>query len=132
MKTNQFTEGLVTFNDGILHIVYHEGVILDEHVFMKQIECRKRITGDQSFFMILDMSQASDISESGLAFAAENPHPGNVRAIAVITRKGQDYIRAKLYSVFDQPNIPTKAFLSEEDALHWFGSFESEKSKKAA
>jgi hypothetical protein len=70
--------------------------------------------------MLLDMTRAADITSNALAFAAKNPSPENVRAIAVITRKGSDHTRAKLYTAFDYPNILTRAFLSVEEAECWF------------
>jgi hypothetical protein len=78
------------------------------------------------------MSLAADITEGALAFAAEHPCPENIKAIGVITRTGNDHTRAKLYSVFDKPNIATKAFVTLEDANEWFRNLSAVNNKKAA
>jgi hypothetical protein len=125
--TTQFAYGNITYIDGILHIEYYNGVLLDVSVFMNEIQCRKKLTGNDDFFLLLDMSKASDITENALAFAADHPFPENIKAIGVVTRPGNDHLRAKLYSVFDKPNIPTKAFLNAEDVKRWFDNLVNKK-----
>lgn len=118
--TVEFNEGHMTFNNGILHVTYKKGVMLDEDVFLSGIYHRKQITNDRRFFILLDVRQAAAVTESGLLFAAENPCPENVNAIAIVTSDGDHYLRAKLYALFDKPNILTKAFLTIEEAKNWF------------
>jgi hypothetical protein len=128
---NYFGEGKMQFENGILHIEYNQGVIIDENVLIKQIVSRKKLIGDQDFFMIVDLRNAKDVTDEALALAAANPSPEHVKAIAAITRYGTDYTRSKLYSVFDRPNIKTKAFLNLEDAKEWFESMEQGSMRKA-
>jgi hypothetical protein len=120
MKTiNEFTEGSMSYNNGIVHIAYRKDLVIDENVLMNEIICRKKLT-QEPICLLLDMTQAADITEGALLFASQHPSPENVKAIAVITRSGGDHIRAKLYSLFDKPNIPTRAFLNAEEANDWF------------
>jgi hypothetical protein len=130
--TSEFKDGNIFYRDGIVHIEYNQGTIIDEQVLINGIVCRKKLTGEDFFFMLLDMTNAADITEGALLFASENPSPEKVRAIAVITRTGTDHVRAKLYSVFDNPNIQTKAFLSADSARQWFQELSQGQSEKAA
>jgi hypothetical protein len=132
MENEQFAYGHMILRDDILCVKYYHGLILDEGVFIHEIQCRKKMVGDKDIFLLLDMSLATDITESALAFAADHPTPENVKAIGVITRPGNDYTRAKLYSVFDKPNIPTRAFLSNRQAEEWFRGLSDSNDKKAA
>jgi hypothetical protein len=120
IKSNEFNKGNMTFANGVLHVQYNKDIVLDESVLIHEISCRKKLTGSERFFMVLDMTKVADITSEALVFAAKNPCPENVRAIAVITRKGSDHTRAKLYTVFDYPNILTRAFTSMEEAECWF------------
>ena len=130
--TNYFESGKMTYENGILQVEYNQGVIIDEKTLFDQIACRRKLTGDEDFFMVINMSNAKDITDGALALAASNPNPEHVKAIATITRYGVDYTRSKLYSVFDRPNIKTKAFLSLEAAKTWFESMELMSLKKAS
>lgn len=132
MDTINFESGKMTFENGILLVEYNQGLIIDEEVLINQIMCRKKLTGDQDFYYVINMSNAKDITDGALALAAANPNPENVKAIATITRYGVDYTRSKLYSVFDRPNIRTKAFLSLDAAKAWFESLEPETLRKAS
>lgn len=129
--TSFFESGKMTFENGILLIEYNQAVIIDEKTLIDQIMCRRKLTGDQDFYIVINMSNARDITDGALALAAANPSPEHVKAIATITRYGVDYTRSKLYSVFDRPNIMTKAFLSLDSAKAWFESMEQVSLRKA-
>src|SRR6478735_1958064 len=131
METLEFNQGTMAFSNGILYITYNKNVTLDETVFLNTIFHRRQITREETFFMLLDMREINDVTESGLLFAAENPCPENIKAIAVVTNKGESYVKAKLYELFDEPNIETKAFLSVNEAKNWFGELERNRNSHA-
>jgi hypothetical protein len=129
---NSFNAGKMRFENGILYVSYNQGVVIDETILIQQMMCRKTLTGDSDFFMLVDMTNAKDITDEALTLAAANPHPEHVKAIATLTKYGMDYTRSKLYSVFDRPNIKTKAFLKSEEALAWFEALEQLNLRKAS
>jgi hypothetical protein len=94
--------------------------------------CRRALTGDNDFFMMVNMTKAKDITDEALALAASNPSPEHIKAIATLTRYGTDHTRSKLYSMFDRPNIQTKAFLKTDEAFAWFETLEQLNLKKAS
>jgi len=127
MKTNEnFAFGWMRFQEGVLTIQYYPNTLIDEGLLINQIVCRKELLGSDSFYMIVDLRNAIDVTTSAMMLAAENPHPAGIKAIALVTNSGMDHTRAKLYSVFDRPNITTKAFLSLDKANEWFESLENE------
>jgi hypothetical protein len=130
--TNYFEGGKMSYENGILVVNYDQGLIIDEKTLFNQMMCRQKLTGNDDFFMVVNMTNAKDITDEALALAASNPYPQHVKAIATITRYGMDYTRSKLYSVFDRPNIKTKAFLSTEAAKEWFESMEQVNLRKAS
>lgn len=132
MKKNNFEEASICYNNGILRVEYHVGVVIDSDILLKQISARKNMTGNDNFFMLIDLSKAKDITEDALIFAAENPASENVKAIAVITKDGLCHLRAKLYAIFDNPNITTKAFTCAIDGIEWFALLEKSIRNKAA
>jgi hypothetical protein len=123
---NNFQEGRMIFSDGILRVEYKPQTIINETVLLKQIIYRKCLTKNENFFMIADLKNVSEVTDEAMELAASNPSPEHIKAIAMITHSGMDHMRARLYSMFDRPNILTRVFLNETDALLWFGSLESE------
>ncbi|HWY10435.1 MAG TPA: hypothetical protein VN026_03865 [Bacteroidia bacterium] len=123
---NDFQQGRMKFENGILHIEYYPHTLIDESVLYKQIVYRKNLTKDEDFFIVVDLRNNVTVTDEAVALAAANPSPEHVKGIAMVTRYGVDYTRVKLYSVFDNPNIKTKAVLSVEEAKLWFESLEQE------
>lgn len=119
-----FPEGTMRFENGILHMEYHQNVILDMNVLYRQIICRQSLTKDKDFYMVIDLRNNVDVTDDAAAFVASHPSPGHIKGIAMLTKYGMDYTRAKLYSMFDRPNIKTRAVLSIEAAKAWFESLE--------
>ena len=119
-----FQEGSMKFENGILYIVYNPNTVIDESVLYKQIIHRNNLTKGEDFFMVVDLRNNVIVTDEAVALAAANPSPEHVKGIAMVARYGMDYTRIKLYSVFDRPNIKTKAVLSIEEAKLWFESLE--------
>ena len=121
---NHFEDGRMRFCNSILHVEYNQNIIIDQAVLYRQIECRQALTANRDFFMVVDLRNVKDVTDEAVELAAANPKPKRIKAIAMITRYGEDYIRAKLYTMFDTPNIQTKTFLSIEEAKAWFENLE--------
>lgn len=121
-----FQEGKMTYSNGVLHVEYNKDAVINETVLLKQIICRKNLTGDDNFYCIVDLRNVGEVTDEAVELAASNPSPERVKAIAMITEPGTLHTRAKLYSVFDRPNILSKAFLNIEEAMLWFEVLEND------
>jgi hypothetical protein len=126
-----FPEGTMRFENGILHLEYRPNVLIDMNVLYRQIKCRESLTKDKDFYMVVDLRNNVDVTDEAIEFTASHPSPDHIKGIAMLTRYGMDYTRAKLFSVFDRPNIKTRAVLSLEGAKAWFESLEQPVLRKA-
>ena len=120
-----FHEGNMYLQDGILHIKYHPNTVIDENLLYKQFMFRKQLAQEKDLFFIIDLRNDINVTDEAITFVASHPCPDHIKAIALITNSGVDYVRGKLYSIFDNPNVNTKVFLSEEEARLWFNSLEA-------
>jgi hypothetical protein len=123
---NNFQEGSMIYSNGILTVEYRPETLIDETLLLKQIIYRTSITRNDPFFMIVDLRNVSEVTNEAIEIMAAHPSPQNIKAVAMITNTGKDHTRAKLYSMFDRPNVLTRAFLNSEDARSWFGTLENE------
>jgi hypothetical protein len=130
--SNLFPEGKMTFENGILYLEYNRGTIVDMNVLYRQIIYRQSLTKENDFYMIVDFRNNIDVTEEATAFMVTHPNPEHIKGLAMLTKYGVDYTRAKLYSVFDGPNVKTKAVLSIEEAHSWFESMEKPILRKAS
>ena len=127
-----FPEGKMTFDNGILHLEYVQDTIVNIDVLYRQIIYRQNLTKEKDFYMIVDFRNNIDVTDDAIALVASHPHPEHIKGIAMITRYGTDYTRVKLYSVFDRPNIKTKAVLSVDEAKLWFEGLEKPVLRRAS
>lgn len=123
---NYFHTGKMKFKNGVLFVEYNPRTLIDENVLYGQILCGQNITNNKKFFMLVDLRNVIDVTDEAMALAASNASPEYVKAIAIVTKNGLDHTKAKLYSVFDRPNIRSKGFLNTEEAKSWLESLEQE------
>ncbi len=115
-----FHEGNMSFRDGILYVRYNADVDIDENLLFKQFMFRKQLAKEQDLFMIVDLHNEEKITKEALVHIAAHPYTENIKALAIITQKGADHMRTKLFMAFNEPKIKTKVFLCEQDAKLWF------------
>lgn len=117
---NHFPEGTMKFENGTLHLEYRPNTLIDVNVLCRQIVNQQALTKQQDFYMIVDFRNNVDVMDEAIALASSHPNPEHIKGIAVLTRYGVDYTKEKLYSIFNKPNIKTRAVLSLEGAKAWF------------
>lgn len=122
----------MTFDNGILHLEYNQDTVVDVNVLYRQIIYRQSLTKESDFYMVVDFRNNVDVTDEAIALIASHPNPEHIKGIAMLTRYGVDYTRAKLYSMFDRPNIKTKAVLSVDEAKLWFQTLETPVLRKAS
>ena len=130
--SNLFPEGKMTFEDGILYLEYNQDITVDLNVLYRQIIYRQSLTKEKDFYMIVDFRKNVEVTEEVTAFMASHPNPEHFKGLAMLTRYGLDHTKAKLYSMFDRPNVKTKAVLSMEEAKLWFENLEKPVLRKAS
>lgn len=121
-----FHEGNMYFENGILYVKYKPQTIINENLLYKQFMYRKSLTKEQDIFMIVDLTSDVNVTDEAIHFVASHPCPEQIKALALITKSRADYIRARLFSIFDEPNVKTRVFYSEEEAILWFKSLEGD------
>jgi hypothetical protein len=69
-----------------------------------------RSSADRSFFILLHIRNAGDITDQALLLANENPSPENVKAIAVITGRGSSHTKGKVLFAFQPTQYSHESF----------------------
>ncbi len=123
METSKFTAAKMNYVHGVLHVEFNKDTVIDRKTLLEEIAYRKTLTGNDDFFMLVDLRHNVTVTDEAIMLAAQNPSPEHIKAIAFVTNRGLDHNRAKLYTLFDQPNIVTKAFLTVANAMDWFNAF---------
>lgn len=108
--------------DDILYIRYHIGITIDYDAALKIVEDRLILQEGKSFPVLCDIRGVKDINKSARDYLAIE---GSlfVKAVAFIVENPLSGIMTKFYLKASKPPIPTKAFLTIEEANEFLDEY---------
>ncbi len=104
------------FHDGVLHIVYHQGVIVNLNAAVQIVKDRLLLQEGRAFPILCDIRGIREINKAARAYLAVE---GSilVKAVAVIVEPPVSKMLSEFYIRTSKPPIPTQSFEHIEDAL---------------
>lgn len=110
------------FDDGILHIIYHEGVIIDFKAALQIVKDRLFLQEGQAFPVLCDIRGIKEIDKPARVYLAIE---GSilVKAVAVLVEKHVSNMVSEFYIRTSTPPIPTQSFTNKEEALVFLREF---------
>lgn len=110
------------FADDVVYIRYHIGITIDYKAAVKIVEDRLILQEGQSFPVLCDVRGVKDINKSARDYLAIE---GSlfIKAVAFIVENPLSEIMSKFYLRASKPSIPTKAFLTIEEAKEFLGEY---------
>ena len=110
------------FHDGILYIVYHQGVSIDLKAAMQIVKDRLHLHEGRSLPILCDIRGIKEINKSARAYVAMEGST-LIKAVAVIVEPPVSKMLSEFYIRTSNPPIPTKSFEDIEDALSFLNEF---------
>lgn len=99
-----------------------EGSDFDLEAIQEQYKAQDELTGNDIYAVLVDATHHVSMSKDCREFMASYKNPRR-KATALLTRYNlATIILANFYLKFNQPNIPTKMFNDEEEALVWLNA----------
>lgn len=110
------------FVDDIVCIRYHIGITIDRKAAFKIVEDRLTLQEGESFPVLCDIRGVKDINKSARDYLAIE---GSlfIKAVAFIIENPLSGIMTKFYLRASKPPIPTKAFLTIEEAKEFLDEY---------
>jgi hypothetical protein len=110
------------FHDGVLHIIYHEGVSVDLNAAVQIVKDRLLLHEGRHLPILCDIRGIKDINKSARAYLAME---GSIliKAVAVIVEPPVSEMLSEFYIRTSNPPIPTQSFEHMEDALEFLKEF---------
>lgn len=110
------------FLEGILHIIYHQGVSVDLNASVQIVKDRLLLHEGLFLPVLCDIRGIKDINKSARAYLAMEGST-LIKAVAVIVEPPVSKMLSEFYIRTSNPPIPTKSFQHIEDALSFLKSF---------
>lgn len=114
------------FDDGILHIVYHQDVIIDLKAAMQIVKDRLHLHEGRFLPILCDIRGIKEINKSARAYVAIEGST-LIKAVAVIVEPPVSKMLSEFYIKTSKPPIPTESFENMEDALAFLNPFKDSK-----
>ncbi|WP_439337963.1 DUF7793 family protein [Thalassobellus citreus] len=109
-------------DDGILHIIYHQGVSIDLDAAIQVVKDRLLLHEGQFLPILCDIRGIKNINKSARAYVAMEGST-LIKAVAVIIEPPVSKMLSEFYIRTSTPQIPTKSFENKEDALKFLRAF---------
>lgn len=110
------------FHDGVLHIIYHEGVSVDLNAAVQIVKDRLLLHEGRHLPILCDIRGIKDINKSARAYLAMEGST-LIKAVAVIVEPPVSEMLSEFYIRTSNPPIPTQSFEHMEDALVFLKEF---------
>ena len=110
------------FHDGVLHIIYHEGVSIDLKAAVQIVKDRLLLHEGRRLPILCDIRGIKDINKSARAYLAMEGST-LIKAVAVIVEPPVSEMLSEFYIRTSNPPIPTQSFEDMQDALVFLQEF---------
>ncbi|WP_142784078.1 DUF7793 family protein [Changchengzhania lutea] len=124
MMRNYFENDYTSYRflDGVLHIIYHQGVTVDLEAAVQIVEDRLTLHEGREFPVLCDIRGVKEINKSARAYLAMEGST-LITAVAVIVDPPVSEMLSEFYIRTSNPPIPTKTFDSMEHAIAFLSGF---------
>ncbi|GAB4251870.1 MAG: hypothetical protein Kow0079_06140 [Vicingaceae bacterium] len=109
----------------MLYIVFKEDCDISIKDIEEIITVRKELQKGKKSLTLVDIRGLWHVDKNARELAASDAMIQHNIALAIISSSLSTKIIGNFYMKFDKPNVPTKMFNNEKDALLWLSSFKS-------
>jgi hypothetical protein len=118
---NEFAE--IWFEDGIVHIVYKAGCILNINNIKPIVQDRIKVSNGVISPILIDLRNLVSSDNATRAYLATPEAEKYLSAGAMLINNEIQKLLMNLYLKIDVPKLPAKVFTSEEKAMVWLNQF---------
>ena len=110
-------------DDGILRVVMHPAADMTLEKLKENFEAIKQLLGNNRALVLINTKTSFKFRSEARSYAAINEGTINRVATAFVVNSFANKLIVNLYIKFNKPVVPTRMFLSEENALKWLKTF---------
>lgn len=118
-KSIEHRIGTVSLNGEIYRLNIHEDVDVELQDAVELVEIGTELTKNLHVGALVDASRNFSITNEARKYFAEKTASQQFRAVAIITNSLAQRLIVNFYININRPNVPTKMFSNETDALEW-------------
>ncbi len=125
MKSTETKYASYLIVDGIMHITWHQGIIINLDIAKEMVEERIQLCKGKTTLLFVDINGlAATDTVSRKFFASEHATVG-VTAGALLVGSLISKLAGNIYITVDKPRLPIKLFTDKTKAIKWLKKFNS-------
>lgn len=105
--------------DGIVHVTFRKGAVLDLGLQAKLLHINIQITGGKKSYIIYDAEENVTITKEARDNATKIEHLAPIKGSAVVADNLAYRLIANFYLKFNKPKTPYKVFETYEKGIAW-------------
>lgn len=118
---NDYAE--IWFENGIVHIVYKPGCVLNINNIKLIVQCRLKVSAGTKGPILIDLRNLVSSDNATRAYLATPEAEKYLSAGAMLITNEIQKLLMNLYLKIDKPNLPARVFTNREKALEWLEQF---------
>lgn len=118
---NSYAE--IWFEDGIVHIVYKPGAVLNINNIKPIVQDRIKVSDGKVSPILIDLRNLVTSDNATRSYLATDEAEKYLNAGAMLINNEIQRLLMNLYLKIDRPRLPAKVFTNREKALEWLQQF---------
>jgi hypothetical protein len=123
MYTLQHSKAIVTFEQNILWIKFHQGIDIQVSDMQEIYRFAMDKSENNPFCVLFDTTGTDMLREDVVEYVSRNPDKVPIKAKAYVTITPDHQSKARLHMAFDKPHIKPGIFTNKKEAVAWLQSF---------
>jgi hypothetical protein len=123
MHTLQHSKAIITFEQNILWIKFHQGIDIEVSDMKEIYRFAIEKSENDPFCVLFDTSGTNMLREDVVEYVSRNPDKVPIKAKAYVTPSSDHQSKARLHMAFDKPAIKPGIFTNKKEAVTWLQNF---------
>jgi hypothetical protein len=123
MHTLPHSKAIVTFEQNILWIKFHNGIDIEVSDMKDIYRFALEKSENEPFCVLFDTTGTDMLREDVVEYVSRNPDRVPIKAKAYVTGSADHQSKARLHVAFDKPAIRPGIFTNTKEAAEWLQGF---------
>jgi hypothetical protein len=119
MKSTETKYASYLFEDGIMHVTWHQGIVINLDVAKEMVEERIQLCKGKTTLVFVDINGLATIDTVSRKFFAGERAIVGLTAGALLVGSLISKLAGNIYITVDKPRLPIRLFTDKTKAIKW-------------
>jgi hypothetical protein len=125
MKSTETKYASYLIEDGIMHVTWHQGIVINLDIAKEMVEERIQLCKGKTTLVFVDINGLAAIDTASRKFFAGERAIVGLTAGALLVGSLISKLAGNIYITVDKPRLPIRLFTDKTKAIKWLKKFNS-------